>query len=262
MNIACFGDNCVDSYRETGEVFPGGNPVNVAACLRRLGERASYLGAVGDDPNGAFLLAALRGKGVDVSHVRVVRGSTAVSYISVVGGERTFTGFEEGVMADYRPGAEDIDFICRHDLAVTGLWGRSESALEAIRRRGVPTAYDASDDPFGSIAASALPHATLFFFSDPDSGDDEIRDKLTRLRALGPDTVTATRGGRGSMCFDGASFYTAGIVPCEVVDTMGAGDSYIAGFLAAWLGGRPLPDCMRAGAESAAVTIGHSGAWE
>ncbi|MBE6724210.1 MAG: fructoselysine 6-kinase [Ruminococcaceae bacterium] len=262
MNIACFGDNCIDSYRETGQAFPGGNPVNVAAYVRRLGESASYLGAVGDDPNGEILLSALRRKGVDVSHVRVVPGSTAVSYVSVVGGERTFTGFDEGVMADYRPGEEDIGFICRHDLAVTGLWGRSESALEAIRRRGVPTAYDASDDPFGRIAASALPHSTLFFFSDAESDEDEIRDKLARLRALGPDVVTATRGGRGSISFDGREFYTEGIVPCEVVDTMGAGDSYIAGFLVAWLGGRPLPGCMRAGAENAAVTIGYSGAWE
>ena len=42
---------------------------------------------------------------------------------------------------------------------------------------------------------------------------------------------------------------------------MGAGDSYIAGFLLSWLKGAQLPDCMQAGAENAAVTIGYSGAW-
>ena len=47
-----------------------------------------------------------------------------------------------------------------------------------------------------------------------------------------------------------------------VVDTMGAGDSYIAGFLVSWLRKRPLAECMKAGAENAAVTIGYSGAWE
>ena len=135
--IACFGDNCVDSYGETGQIFPGGNPVNVAAYVRRLGERASYVGPVGKDANGKFLLNALGSRGVDVSHVRTEEGSTAVTHIRIVNGERTFSGYDEGVMADYRPSEEEIVFIAEHDLAVTGLWGHSESALEAIRQRGV-----------------------------------------------------------------------------------------------------------------------------
>ena len=261
MNIACVGDNCIDSYRETGQKYPGGNPVNVAAYIRRLGERASYIGPVGDDENGRLLTGALRRKGVDVSHVRIEEGRTAVSCVSVVNGERTFTGFEEGVMADYRPGAEEINFIASHDLAVTGMWGHSESALEAIRARGIPTAYDASDAPFGEKARSALPHTTLFFLSDDKSGGDAIRETLAALKKGGPEIVIATRGGRGSIAFDGSDFYEEGIVPCAVVDTMGAGDSYIAGFLVAWLGGLPIPDCMKAGARNAAVTIGYSGAW-
>ena len=51
------------------------------------------------------------------------------------------------------------------------------------------------------------------------------------------------------------------IVPCSVVDTMGAGDSFIAGFLMAWLKKESIPACMRAGAENAAVTLGYPGAW-
>ena len=262
MNIACVGDNCIDDYAETGRLYPGGNPVNVAAYIRRLGERASYIGPVGNDRYGEFLLNALRAKGVDVSHVRTEEGSTAVSHIAVVNGERTFTGFEEGVMAGYRPSEEEIGFILTHDLAVTGMWGHSESALEAIRAGGVPTAYDASDDPFGEKAKAALPHTTVFFFSDPESGDSAVREMLREIHGGGPELVVATRGSRGSVLYDGHEFTAEGIVPCRVVDTMGAGDSYIAGFLVAWLGRRPLAECMRAGARNAAVTIGYSGAWE
>ena len=261
MRIACVGDNCVDDYAGEGRMYPGGNPVNVAASVCRLGGEASYIGPVGNDRYGEFLVNALRTRGVDVSHVRAEEGSTAVSYIAVVNGERTFTGFEEGVMAGYRPTADDIDFICTHDLAVTGMWGHSESALEAVRARGVPTAYDSSDASFGKPAQAALPHATLFFLSDDRSGDAELREKLRELHARGPALVTATRGSRGSLLYDGRDFIAQGIVPCEVVDTMGAGDSYIAGFLVSWLGKRPLAECMKAGAESAAVTIGRSGAW-
>ena len=79
---------------------------------------------------------------------------------------------------------------------------------------------------------------------------------------MGPELVIATRGGRGSLAFDGTEFYTADVVPCPVVDTLGAGDSYIAGFLAAWLSRQPVPIRMTAGAKNAAVTIGYTGAWK
>lgn len=260
MKIACVGDNCIDYYRETGKMYPGGNAVNVAGYIRRLGEESAYIGPVGDDAFGRAITEALMKKGVDVSHVRLEDGSTAVSYVAVVNGERVFTGFEEGVMADFRPGEDDIDFICTHDLAVAGVWGHAESALPAIRERGIPTAYDASEDPFGPTAQSALPHSVLFFFSAGDAGEEELREKLRALHKGGAETVIATRGGLGSMAYDGRDFYTEGIVPVEVVDTMGAGDSYIAGFAVAWLRGLPIRDCMRAGAENAAVTIGYSGA--
>ena len=260
VKIACVGDNCIDYYRETGKMYPGGNAVNVAGYIRRLGEESAYIGPVGDDAFGKTITDALREKGVDVSHVRVEDGSTAVSYVAVQDGERVFTGFEEGVMADFRPREDDIDFICAHDMAVAGVWGHAESALPAIRERGIPTAYDASEDPFGPTAQSALPHSVLFFFSAGEIGEEELREKLRMLREGGADMVIATRGGQGSMVYDGKDFYAEGIVPVEVVDTMGAGDSYIAGFVVAWLKGLPVQACMRAGAENAAVTIGYSGA--
>ena len=49
IKIACVGDNCVDFYDNTNEAFPGGNPVNVAVYVRRLGGESAYLGAVGTD---------------------------------------------------------------------------------------------------------------------------------------------------------------------------------------------------------------------
>jgi fructoselysine 6-kinase len=50
-------------------------------------------------------------------------------------------------------------------------------------------------------------------------------------------------------------------VECQVVDTLGAGDSFIAGFLYATLQGLPIPKRMRMGSENAAITIGYVGAW-
>ena len=79
MKIACVGDNCVDYYDNTGEVFPGGNPVNVAVYVRRMGGQSAYLGAVGTDAYGGLILQALEEKGVDVHRVKRLPSATSVS---------------------------------------------------------------------------------------------------------------------------------------------------------------------------------------
>lgn len=259
--IGCVGDNCVDHYRQTGEDHFGGNPVNVAVYTRRLGGGISYVGAVGTDGRGAALLDALRGRGVDVSHVHVDEGSTAVTYVEHINGDRVFGDYDEGVMAQFALTEEDIAFLGSHALVVSGLWGHAEGYLARIRQAGAVTAFDCSDRPEDPAAQTALPCTDIAFFSDDGSDDEALRQRLRQLAALGPRIVVATRGSRGSMAYDGQRFYEQGIIPCQVVDTMGAGDSLIAGFLHGYLEGLDLPACMTAGAQCSAVTLSYEGAW-
>ena len=60
-------------------------------------------------------------------------------------------------------------------------------------------------------------------------------------------------GEKGSLAYDGNEFYKYGIVPCDVVDTMGAGDSYIAGFLYAVCQGKSIPKPWRTERKTAAL---------
>ena len=275
--IACLGDNCVDFYDETGEAFFGGNPVNVAVYLQRLGLHTSYLGAVGTDPFGERLLKAVRDRGVDVSHVQVKEGKTALTHVILRGDERILGDYDEGVMASYAPRQEDLAFIGKHALAVTGLWGHCEAWLERIREMGVVTAFDCADRPEDPAALAAAGSADILFFSDDSSGKPGLQEKMRSLWEKGSagnkagnkagngeekrHLVIATRGARGSLAYDGREYYSCGIVPCDVVDTMGAGDSYIAGFLAAFLREEEIFGCMMAGAACSAVTLGYKGAW-
>ena len=146
-------------------------------------------------------------------------------------------------------------------MVVTSLWGHAEGALEEIHSRGVPVAFDASEKPFDEIAVDVAPFVTFFFFSDDFSDDKEIRDTLRKIHASGPEIAIAMRGSKGSMAYDGKNCFSFGIIPTEVVDTLGAGDSYIAGFTTAWLNRNSVPECMKAGAECASETIRYSGAW-
>jgi len=84
---------------------------------------------------------------------------------------------------------------------------------------------------------------------------------MKRIHAKGPKLIIITLGEKGSICYNGKEFLTFGIVPCKLVDSMGAGDSYIAGFLRGILLGSELKECMRMGAENASITLKYRGAW-
>lgn len=261
IKLAAVGDNCMDVYDHTGQAYPGGNPVNVAVYTMRLGGSASYTGVVGTDHYGPLMRSALSAKGVDVSHLKTAQGATAVSHVRIVDGDRVFGEYEEGVMTNFQLSEGDIDFLCSHDLVVTGLWGRVEGYLPQLKTRNTPVAFDFADQHTHPILNEAIPYVDYAFFSYDGGKEEELHAFLRTMQARGPKVVVATRGEQGSMAYDGKIFYEYGIVPCQVVDTMGAGDSFIAGFLFGRLRGQSIPQCMALGAQSSSVTLQYSGAW-
>ena len=78
---------------------------------------------------------------------------------------------------------------------------------------------------------------------------------MKKIHAFGPRLVTATMGELGSICYDGTTLYEYGIVPTTVVNTVGAGDSYIAGFTYGILNGWSVPECMKKGAEVSSAVV-------
>jgi fructoselysine 6-kinase len=146
-------------------------------------------------------------------------------------------------------------------MLVSGLWGRVENDFKHIRDRGVHIAFDCSDKPESPQAQIALTASDIAFFSDDISNDALLNERIRAIAALGPHIVVATRGANGSLAFNGKDFIAQGSIDCPVVDTMGAGDSFLAGFLYAYLRGGNIESCMLTGAQSSAVTLGYYGAW-
>lgn len=261
MRLATVGDNCMDVYDNLGKAFPGGNAVNVAVYFRRLGGEASYTGAVGTDHYGQLMIEALRGKKVDTSHVKVLPGKTAITHVELVNGERVFGDYDEGVLADFVLSDEDIDFLCQHDMVVTALWGKVEKDLAKIKAKGTPIAFDAATRPADPVVDTAIASVDYLFYSSDEGDTPQLRENMKKLHSRGPRVVVVTLGEKGSIAYDGEQFTVYGIVPCKVVDTMGAGDSYIAGFLYGVLSHKPIEECMRMGAANSSITIGYNGAW-
>ncbi len=261
MKIATVGDNCMDVYESLNESFPGGNPVNVAVYFKRLGGEASYTGVVGDDTYGNIMLQALKRKNIDISHVGVIHGNTAITKVELINGERVFGDYDQGVLAQFFLCEADVDFLTSHDMVVSSLWGNIENDLYKIKEKSTPIAFDFANKLSGRILETAISYVDYAFFSY-DEGDNEfIREFMKKIKEMGPKIVIVTLGDKGSICYDGNEFISQGIVPCIVVDTMGAGDSYIAGFLRGILLGKELRECMKLGAENAAVTLLYRGTW-
>lgn len=261
MRVATVGDNCVDVYEKEGKEYPGGNPVNVAVYLERMGIDASYTGVVGTDSYGKALIDALNRKGVDTSHVHVAEGSTAVTKVEVVNGNRVFGDYIEGVMEHFKLTDEDIDFLCTQDLVVSGIWGHTAQDLGKIRKHGIPIVFDYSDQPHDPIVDASISNVDYAFFGLDSDDTDEVRSFMREKQAMGPKVVIVTLGEHGSLAYDGKGFHKHGIIEVNIADTMGAGDSFIAGFVKGILESKDVVGCMDEGAKSSAVTLQYSGAW-
>ena len=264
MKLAAIGSNCIDFYTnlDGGKGFPGGGPVNMAVYTVRLGGSASYIGPIGDDDNGSLMLKTIATKGVDVSHLAVLPGRTAVSEVALINGERVFGDYDEGVLADSTLSDDDIDFILKHDVVICDLWGKVEGRFKDLKQRGMTTAFDCATRPEDPAAQTAMPYTDYLFFSSDDGDTPALREQMKLYQKRGPKLVIAMLGVKGSICYDGSEFHTFGIVPCDsLVDSMGAGDSYIVGFLYGITDGLPIESCMEKGAANANETLKYFGAW-
>lgn len=279
MKVVTAGDNCMDVYDLMGKAYPGGNPVNVAVYWKRLGGEASYIGAVGDDDYGERMQKAISGKGVDTSHLYVMHGHTAITHVEVVEGNRVFGQYDEGVLEDFCLSNEDMRFISHHDLFVSGIWGGTDDRIPEIYKMGIPVAFDFATKWKHPLVRRLAPYVTYGFFALDDESEEElktvigeshvdkdelmnlVKDFMYQIHDLGTKVVVVTMGEQGSLAWDGEQLYKFGIVNCAVVDTMGAGDSYIAGFLFARMIGGDISKAMKAGAQNSSITLGYSGAW-
>lgn len=259
MRLAGVGDNVVDRYRDLGTMFPGGQALNVAVHVRRSGIPAAYLGAIGDDVAGRHVLGAMRSEDLDTSHVRVVPGRNAYAEIALRDGNREFVGGDHGVSM-FRLNDEDLAWLAGFDLIHSSESSGLEDQLG--RLAGVaPLSFDFSVRRDPAYYEPLLPHVAIAEFSLSDLDDGAAEAWLERIHRLGPRLVLATRGASDALVFDGQRVWRQPTVPTDVIDTLGAGDAFIARFLTGILREEPVEQSLAAAAEQAAITCTSYGAF-
>ncbi len=255
MKVAAVGFCCIDIYENLNIHYPTGNGIDCIINLSKKGIQTSAVSIVGTDAYGQEMLDVLKSFKIDVSHMQIAEGHTSIFRMALRNGvDRVHVENIEGVMKDFKLRPEDIEFIKTHDFVHTDLTGKILHQLPDIKTAKCQVIFDFSNKADEKNTAQLLPHIDYAFFSC-ESKKPEIKEFLRYAKAFGPKLVTATFGEEGSICFDGNNFHECGISKVPVVNTVGAGDAFIAGFMYGVINHLDIPGCLQSGSDTAAEIV-------
>lgn len=265
MRLIGVGDNVVDYYKDRGEIYPGGNALNVAVLAKRYGvEKSSYLGILGDDAAGDLVLSSLQAENIDSSRVRRVCGPNWESIVSLnEDGDRVFVGSNKGgvqSLVKLNFTEADSSYIGSHDLLHTSVYSWIEKELPELHKI-LPISFDFSARREEEYLKSVCPYLQYAFFSGSDLSRSQCEDLMRFVSDLGPKVVGVTRGSEGALFFANGKVYEQGIIETNVIDTLGAGDSFIAMFLTQYHQYGNVEEAMQQAAKASAETCGIYGAF-
>ncbi len=291
---ASIGECMIELSPRPGDLFAlgfGGDTLNTAVYMARLGIKVDYLTALGDDAFSDRMLAAWKAEGVGTGEVRRLAGRVPGLYLIQTdpSGERRFSYWRDTAPARelFRlpdtdallktiETAYDLVYLSGISLSLYGDDGRARliQALDALRARGGRVAFDSNYRPrnWPDVAKARdtmtelLRRSDIALVSADDEralwGDADTTTTAKRIQALGVgEVVVKSAGDTAVLLVKGARATSVAperdIVP---VDTTAAGDSFNAAYLAARLADAPPLDAARAGHRLAAAVIQHPGA--
>ncbi len=266
MRAAMIGDNCIDFYREYIDSdnkihrniqYVTGNVVDTGVNLQLFGYSISLLSTVGNDSNGKLVKEFLSSRNIDISHLKTANGLTAITYMTLNKNDRVHGDYIEGVLKHIEFDETDIAFAASHDLVHSALWGNAEEAISQIKNYGNPIiSFDYADELNSPVINRTIDYVDYGFFSYHKARDEFIESYLVDKVNRGMKVAVATFGSKGSLAYDGYSFTYCPITPIKkVVNTVGAGDSYISGFLASILEHKSIRESMEIGSKIAAEIV-------
>lgn len=259
VSILTARDNVVDCYVEEGQVFAGGNAVNVAVFAQRAGARAAYAGTVGTDAAGTLIRSALNREGVSTDFLQVRPGSTAYCVIGRNQGDRVFRETGLGVSQAELDGGF-VSPASRFDavhLSVSSALEDLAPNLASVSR----LSFDFSTNRDTALLKAVAPHCYLASFSGGDLPGPEGLDLARHAVALGAAWALVTRGAHGAVLVGREHTYEAPAASTTVLDTLGAGDTYIANVLIALLQAKSPDEALAKASVASARTCSRLGAF-
>jgi 5-dehydro-2-deoxygluconokinase len=264
-------------------VAMGGSSANIAAGLVKLGLAADLITCVSDDAVGRYCLNQLDHYGVGRTHVRTIQGEERTSLAVYE------TRVEDHQSVIYRNNAADfqmnmadveaLDFSQFSALITAGTVFAAEPsraaafrAFELAKAAGIPIIFDVDYRPYSwpspQVAADVLSRAGDL--SDVIVGNDEefgfmaggIDNGLAKARDLATTTaeiVVYKMGHKGAVTFADGQEIPTGIYPVDAVKPTGAGDSFMAGFMASLSQDSPMKEAILRGSACASIVVAQEG---
>jgi ribokinase len=274
-DILTFGDMCVDLIVTGDDVVPQfgqfeklvgdyelemGGSCNIFACqAAKLGLRVGIVGRVGEDDFGRLVLRRLFESGVDVQHVIIDPAlKTGLGIALCQGNDRAILTY---------PGSLDAVFpeqICDNLLRSArhlhhGSYFLQTNLLPAIpdifaraRSFGLSTSLDTNWDPaekWNSTLQQTLPLTDVFLPNEQEarfiSRTSNVDEAIQVFQGMGVAITAVKQGEAGALVVSKGERHTCILRVTNGGDSIGTGDSFDAGFLAGWLQGLPLDQCLR-----------------
>ncbi|MDO4543725.1 MAG: carbohydrate kinase family protein [Clostridia bacterium] len=260
----------------------GGSVANTAVGIARQGFSVYFCGTAGCDGFGRMLKADLEREGVDTRYMELSASTSTVLVLIVLdeNGERTTFAYPKAKASQHQITAAQIPKEIEKHISwfhSTGMTLRENPAaelqLELMKRcfsAGIPTSFDvntrveALGDPlFFENLKKALPYCNYLLGSADGelaaiSGIDDPDRAARQLSSCGR-VVVARHGEKGATAYKDGEVFTAPSFKVEVLDTVGAGDAYNAGFICAILSGLSIEDANRWAVATGAYSVTRRG---
>lgn len=256
--IYCIGELLIDFVAENqgsdlskAEVFtkkPGGAPANVACAIAKLGGKSKFIGCVGSDPFGTFLLNVLKKNDVDISLAQRSKTFTTLAYVSIAAdGERDFVfsrGADKKLKYDSAVKKYFKENMVHFGAATALLGGGLEEAYSRYLFDALTQKAFISFDPnfrgdlwkdeektFVKKCIHFIEKAHLCKFSLEEaqllSGEKELEKACAILHEIGTQIITVTLGKKGTLISTPSLKTTVASIKVDPIDTTGAGDAFI-----------------------------------
>ncbi|MFZ3589778.1 aminoimidazole riboside kinase [Bacillus sp. DJP31] len=243
-----------DSSNLTYEKCPGGAPANVAVGVARLGGRSSFLGKVGNDVLGDFLIKTLDSYGVSVeAFSQTDEAKTGIVFVTnSEDGDRSFSFFIDR-SADQLLHEKDVDqkLFKEHNILHFGsismihepVRSATLKAIQLAKENGLLISYDPnlrlglwkSREKAKEVIVSLLHEADFLKISDEElhfiTGETNIQEGLVKLESYNIPLVLVTLGADGSVIHFKGDAEKVRAMKVNAVDTTGAGDAFVSAML-------------------------------
>jgi sugar/nucleoside kinase (ribokinase family) len=248
----------------------GSSSAILAHNLALLGTKVAFSAQIGSDALGDMCCERLNQAGIDVSHVtRSTSGtSTGVTLILPMATTRRILTYP-GTM--FELGIEDLDldylatakhFHLSSPFLQRKLFPDIPKLFSEMKRRGLTISLDTNDDPEGKwdgLLEKILPLVDLLFCTEEELARfTRAEAAAERISAIVP-LLVVKQGARGATAHRGGRQIAVSALQLDVRDTVGAGDTFDAGFLHQWLRNAPLETCMAYGNLAGGLSVTRSG---